>query len=289
MQICETEQPSGYDYVVVGSGAGGGTVAARLAEAGLRVAPPRSRRRSAALQGGDPRSHGQPPARRLRRPRLPRLRVGKRGDEVGLLRPPLHEPGAAEARSEVSAKMDGKRVDGVLYPRAGTLGGCTAHNAMITDLSAQRRLGPDRRADRRSLLARRATCAAISSGWRTAATALVALSLAEPARHQPHAARLRRLAADREGRSRDRPLGRPQALHATCSTARCRRPVGDCRGAERLRLLDCSAAQADPNDWRLVRDDAMASAITPLATRNHAADGHARARARSRPEATPTG
>ena len=25
----------------------------------------------------------------------------------------------------------GKRVDGVLYPRAGTLGGCTAHNAMI--------------------------------------------------------------------------------------------------------------------------------------------------------------
>ena len=26
---------------------------------------------------------------------------------------------------------DGKPVDGVLYPRAGTLGGCTAHNAMI--------------------------------------------------------------------------------------------------------------------------------------------------------------
>ena len=26
---------------------------------------------------------------------------------------------------------DGRRVDGVLYPRAGTLGGCTAHNAMI--------------------------------------------------------------------------------------------------------------------------------------------------------------
>lgn len=29
------------------------------------------------------------------------------------------------------AACDGKLVDGVLYPRAGTLGGCTAHNAMI--------------------------------------------------------------------------------------------------------------------------------------------------------------
>ena len=26
---------------------------------------------------------------------------------------------------------DGKTVDGILYPRAGVLGGCTAHNAMI--------------------------------------------------------------------------------------------------------------------------------------------------------------
>jgi len=29
------------------------------------------------------------------------------------------------------ADFEGKRVDGILYPRAGTLGGCTAHNAMI--------------------------------------------------------------------------------------------------------------------------------------------------------------
>ena len=28
-------------------------------------------------------------------------------------------------------ECDGRPVDGVLYPRAGTLGGCTAHNAMI--------------------------------------------------------------------------------------------------------------------------------------------------------------
>lgn len=30
-----------------------------------------------------------------------------------------------------NAEYDGRPVDGVLYPRAGTLGGCTAHNAMI--------------------------------------------------------------------------------------------------------------------------------------------------------------
>ena len=29
------------------------------------------------------------------------------------------------------ADYDGNPVDGVLYPRAATLGGCTAHNAMI--------------------------------------------------------------------------------------------------------------------------------------------------------------
>ena len=49
----------------------------------------------------------------------------------------------------------GKRVDGVLYPRAGTLGGCTAHNAMISGLPAQCRLGSARGCDRRCELARR--------------------------------------------------------------------------------------------------------------------------------------
>ena len=42
---------------------------------------------------------------------------------------------ADEARQERDPKyretVDGKAVDGVLYPRAATLGGCTAHNAMI--------------------------------------------------------------------------------------------------------------------------------------------------------------
>jgi choline dehydrogenase-like flavoprotein len=37
MTNAATGDDAGYDYVVVGSGAGGGTVAARLAEAGYSV------------------------------------------------------------------------------------------------------------------------------------------------------------------------------------------------------------------------------------------------------------
>ena len=67
------------EYVVVGSGAGGGTLAARLAEDGHKRPAARSGRRSAQLHGGDPARAGrEPPARRLRRPGLPRLRLGER-------------------------------------------------------------------------------------------------------------------------------------------------------------------------------------------------------------------
>ena len=43
--------------------------------------------------------------------------------------------------------------EGILYPRAGTLGGCTAHNAMILMRAARCRLGRDRRPDRRRIVA----------------------------------------------------------------------------------------------------------------------------------------
>ena len=43
---------------------------------------------------------------------------------------------ADDARQERDLKFvreyEGKTVDGICYPRAGCLGGCTAHNAMIT-------------------------------------------------------------------------------------------------------------------------------------------------------------
>ena len=101
-----------WDYVVVGSGAGGGTVAARLAEYGHRVL--------VLEAGGD-----------------------EAGDDYAV---PAFHPFASEnpamswnlfvehfADPALQA-ADWKRCEaqgGVLYPRASVVGGCTAHNAMI--------------------------------------------------------------------------------------------------------------------------------------------------------------
>ena len=105
------------DYVVVGSGAGGGTLAARLAENGMRVV---------LLEAGKDCSASKDA-------RLP--------EDYDV---PAFHPFAAENpamrwdffvshyNDETRRKRDSKcGPNGVLYPRAGTLGGCTAHNAMI--------------------------------------------------------------------------------------------------------------------------------------------------------------
>src|ERR1700676_5520406 len=105
------------DFVVVGSGAGGGTLAARLVEAGMRVVLLEAG--SAARAGG-----------------------GERMPEAYDV--PAFHPMASEnpemswdffvrhyADDARQARDPKARADGVLYPRAATLGGCTAHNAMI--------------------------------------------------------------------------------------------------------------------------------------------------------------
>ncbi|SCK56117.1 Choline dehydrogenase [Variovorax sp. HW608] len=109
--------PTDWDYVIVGSGAGGGTLAARLAEAGMRV--------FLIEAGGDPRTGDR---------RLPddydvpafhafacenpamswNFHVRHYADEAQQARDWKYAPG-----------------QGVFYPRAAGLGGCTAHNAMI--------------------------------------------------------------------------------------------------------------------------------------------------------------
>ena len=101
-----------YEYIVVGSGAGGGPLAANLARKGYKVL---------LLEAG--------------------------GDYEGpIYQVPVFHPLASEDpalrwdffvrhyEDEKKSWQDGKfcpEHDGVLYPRSGTLGGCTAHNAMI--------------------------------------------------------------------------------------------------------------------------------------------------------------
>ena len=108
-----------WDYVIVGSGAGGGTLAARLAESGMRV--------FLLEAGGDPRASD---AARMPDdydvPALPRFRVREPGHELGLRGAPLRR--ARRGRRATRSTSPGQ---GVLYPRAAALGGCTAHNAMI--------------------------------------------------------------------------------------------------------------------------------------------------------------
>ena len=107
------------EYIVVGSGAGGGTVAARLAQAGKKVL--------LLEAGGDPRA-------------LPDEHLPDHYDvpcfhglstENDAMKWDFFVRHYADLERQ---KRDDKYVakeDGVLYPRVGALGGCTAHNAMI--------------------------------------------------------------------------------------------------------------------------------------------------------------
>lgn len=108
---------SQWDYVVVGSGAGGGTLAARLAEEGMRV--------FLLEAGGD----------------FATQRFARLPDDYEI---PAFHPFASEnpelswnffvrhyADEKRQARDPKFRPQGVLYPRGATLGGSTAHNAMI--------------------------------------------------------------------------------------------------------------------------------------------------------------
>jgi choline dehydrogenase len=102
-----------FDYVVVGSGAGGGPVAANLAEVGHRVL---------LLEAGlDVEDDDY---------RVPAFH-GRASENPGMSWPFFVRHFDDRTQQERDTKYRPEH-DGVLYPRSGTLGGCTAHNAMIT-------------------------------------------------------------------------------------------------------------------------------------------------------------
>ncbi|KAL1969852.1 hypothetical protein VTN77DRAFT_7361 [Rasamsonia byssochlamydoides] len=126
-----TNTTTEYDYVIVGSGAGGGPLAARLAMGGYKVL---------LIDAGDDQGNAtqqQVPALQLQATEYEPMRwdffvnhyqnlTRQEEDSKMTYRTPsgdLHVGPNPPAGSEPL---------GILYPRAGTLGGCTAHNAMIT-------------------------------------------------------------------------------------------------------------------------------------------------------------
>jgi choline dehydrogenase len=109
-----------FDYIVIGSGAGGGPIAANLAKAKFRVL---------LLEAGS--DHGDRTTYKV-----PAFHPQSSEDPAMTWEFWVqHYSDEAKSRRDLNFQdFTEKEPDkkGILYPRAGTLGGCTAHNAMIT-------------------------------------------------------------------------------------------------------------------------------------------------------------
>ncbi|HEY1428866.1 MAG TPA: GMC family oxidoreductase N-terminal domain-containing protein, partial [Candidatus Tumulicola sp.] len=235
-----------YDYVVVGSGAGGGTVAARLAESGATVA--------VIEAGGDPREcAGGDPAR-------PDENCLPCDYDVPAFHPLAAENDAMKWDFFVRHYSDADRR--TLYPRAGTLGGCTAHNAMIfvyphnrdwqyiADLTGDSSWQPEAM---RAYFQRVERCKYRPDQW------LANVFGANPTRHG-------------FGGWLDVELPRVEIdtaleVYAPLWTEFAAEFAMDRNQLRSLRWI--SEAGLDPNDWRLIDENSTGLRSIPMSTSNH--------------------
>jgi choline dehydrogenase len=235
------------DYVIVGSGAGGGTLAARLAEAGRRVV--------VLEAGGDTRDG----------PGLPEDYDVPAFHPLASENPALRwdffvQHYADPARQRRDNKL---QPEGIYYPRAGTLGGCTAHNAMI--LTAP----PDSDWDGIAALTGDAS-------WRAPLMRRYFQRL-EACRYHPVWRALSRLGLNPTGHGWNGWLPTECAMPWQVFEDRrllatlIESAFGTLRSSSRLMrtLRRLFQSRLDPNDWRLLRRNADGLCFTPLSTYRH--------------------
>ena len=242
-----------YEYIVVGSGAGGGPVAARLAEAGHRVL--------LLEAGGDPLQTAGP--RMPEDYEVPAFHAFASENEA--IRWNFFVRHYADDRRQRQDPKFCEKDNGVLYPRAGVLGGCTAHNAMILvyphnqdwDSVAELTNDPSWKAENmRHYFERMEDC-----------------------RHRPLYRWVEKVFGTNPSRhgfggwlttERSDPalaLGDRDMMGViTQSAVKAFEKLGDS-----LTQLEWSLeSQHDPNDWRLVQANAFGLRYAPLTTRDHA-------------------